>query len=630
MSKMKKKVFLFIALVILNVIQAAVFMLINGVHYASYSLTQRLQVLLHAVPQSLSVCAWVMAPVFLAGVIYVWIRGDWHRHFVVRYLTLCNVVLTTLIITNWVLYGFWGFPLDNTPSMYLADNPVEALKEVTWWNFPLLALLLLIVGVISHAVLSLVFPKRRSGSINRMSSGVAQQREGITALLLTVVMIVVGQGCFGLISISSSYFTDCEALNHAATHPVYSMCHAMRQSREPLSQQYRFMSETERRHAMSALHADAQVPDTVLLRPGKPNIILLLFESFTGTACHYLYPEADAQLMPHFDQAMAEGLAFTRCYANSFRTERGVMSVLASMPGQPTYSLMNDTVRCRSLHYLTHPLAEAGYDLRFIHGGDGTYCGLPSFLRSAGIEQQTDRRAFPAEQHDGPWGMQDGFMFDYLLQQVKAEAAAAADTLAEYPARPYFIFMPTISSHEPFEVPSARYADPYLNSVAYTDSCLGVFLDALRADTLLWRNLLVIGLPDHCYANYPEGVEQHEMRRFHIPMFWTGGAVTGHQDVTTLCQQTDVAATLLHQLGLETADMPFSHDIFAARDAHFAFYAWPDGFGFITDTCRYIQDNHYDHHPLVGSDDPTGHAEHLGKAYLQTLYDVIGQAGPAR
>lgn len=52
----------------------------------------------------------------------------------------------------------------------------------------------------------------------------------------------------------------------------------------------------------------------------------------------------------------------------------------------------------------------------------------------------------------------------------------------------------TLSSHEPFDVPMSRLEHPYLNSVAYTDSCLGAFVDTLRQSPL-WENLLIVLLP---------------------------------------------------------------------------------------------------------------------------------------
>lgn len=638
---MKKKLFLLLAFVVLGVLQAAIFMFAYSDRFEPYSFAQCLLALIYCVPQSLMVSAWVMLPAFLMGFIYVWIRGDWHRRFMIWYVTLVFMPLLLLCCVDWILYGFWGFRLDTTPFIYVLDDPLEAAKQSPWWSFPVSFAMVGALGWLLYRIMLLIYPRRRSGSITRMNTGAAQQREGLWNLLLTIAMWIIGDGCFGLMGIGSAYHTDQQPLNHAATNPVYSFFHSMEHQDLEFEQQYRYMTEEDRSAAIDELtllaseHADAVRHDSLMgpltalhqdslatiVRPGT-NVLIVLLESFSGPACQYLNPEADECVMPCVSKAMAEGVAFTQCYANSFRTERGIVSVLSAFPGQPTNSIMTDHECVEHLPFLTHAFADAGYSLEFIHGGDGKFCGLKHYLETAGFERITDRDNYPSEQYDSPWGMHDAFMYDFTYERLKEECALAHDTAAEYPARPYLKVLPTLSSHEPFEVPMQRLEDSYLNSVAYADSCLGDFLDKLRADTLIWNNLLIVGMPDHCYANYPEGVQQHDPERYRIPMFWTGGAVRSHIDVNTICQQTDFAATLLNCYHLQPRqELSYSHDVFNLEAPHFAFYAWPDGFGMLTDSCRYIQDNYYDGHPLPGSNDPTGRAQRIGKAYLQTIYD---------
>ncbi len=644
---MKKKIILFIFFVVLGIVQTAIFMMAYKQLFESCSFTDCLLSLIYAIPQSVIVSAWVMVPTFFMGFIYIFIRGDWHRKFMIRYITIAFMFLLFITCIDWILYGFWGFRIDTTPFIYIFDNPLKAIGRTPWWGYFITFGAVIIVGWLVHGIMTLVYPKRRSGSITRMSTGSSAQFEALWNLSLAVLMMILGTGCFGLMGISSSYFSEYQPLNHAATNPVYNLFHSIRQHFTPLNEQYRFMTEEERRAAMNELKRmgiesgvsyqevssdslgflRAERLDSLIKSNIRPNVLLIAFESFSGAASHYLYPEVNARVMPNFDKAMAEGIAFTNFYANSFRTERAFVSILSGYPGQPTFSLMTDDDRTRHLHYFTRSLVQSGYTTEFIYGGDGKFCHLETYLDFAGFERQIEKDAFPADGYDAEFGMHDGFMFDFVYNRLKEEAIAASDTLAEFPAQPYFKFFATLSSHEPFVVPMRRFNDLYLNSVAYTDSCLGAFIDRLKADSTIWDNLLIIGLPDHCYSNYPEGIQQHEPLRYHIPMFWTGGIVTRHADVKVFCQQTDLAVTLLLQLGfpIHPDDFPFSHDIFDPKEPHFAFYAWPDGFGFLTDSCSYVQDNHYDGHPLNGTVDPTGRAQRLGKAYLQTLFDDIDE-----
>ena len=80
----------------------------------------------------------------------------------------------------------------------------------------------------------------------------------------------------------------------------------------------------------------------------------------------------------------------------------------------------------------------------------------------------------------------------------------------------------------------------YPNSVAFTDSCIGNFIDKLK-ELPVWKNTLVIFVSDHGYP-YPKDVVNYEPRRYHIPMLWVGGAVKEPVVIDKLANQTDLAA----------------------------------------------------------------------------------------
>lgn len=594
--------------------------------FSQYSFSDKLKAIGYSLPQSLSVSAWIMLPAFAVGIIYVWIRGAWHRYFMIWYLTLAFVPVLLLTCIDMVLYGFWGFRLDTTPLVYILDDPMSALAESPVWAPFASVILIAFFAWLIYRVMSVVYPPRRRGESSRMSRGAEQVREGWCNVAMTVGCWILAWGGIGSFSygMESAYHTDQMLLNHASTNPVYSFFHSLRQQRTPLSDQYRFMSDEEATLAYADLENGVlnAAPDSAfvsldsmqLLRTNHPDILLILFESFSGSACHYLYPDADSLIMPNFNKAMEEGVAFTNFYANSFRTERGLVSVFSGYPGQPTYTLMTDTVRTGKLPYLSRALFDqGGYESAFIHGGDATFCGLSQYLRHGAVDKVIGKEHFPEDVQDCKWGVHDEHMFDYVYKEISEDQG-------------FFKVFLTLSSHEPFEVPYDQFPDnPYLNSVAYTDHCFGSFIDQLKADTAVWNNLLIIGMPDHCYAQYPTGVQQHDPRRYHIPMFWTGGAVNGHRVVSTIGQQIDLAATLLSQLDYKHDAFEYSHDMLNSNDSHYAFYAWPDGFGLLSETSSYVQDNNYDGHPLQGSEDPDGKAQYLGKAFLQKLYDDLAK-----
>lgn len=612
-----KNVGLFFSITLFCVIGTAVFMAYHYNVYSAYSVSDLCQVLWHCIPQHLTVAGYVMALPLVAGLANIWLPYRGFSRFMAWFMAIVSLPLVVGWFANMVLYGYWGIVLDGTALIYLLDNPADALAESPFWAVMLLLALLAVIFIVVFRGTQRLYTATAARPLHRIRSTVC-----MLVLCGFDFLAIRGGWTPATMNPGRAYFSSEVALNHAAVDPVFNFLYSMGKN-ERFDQQYRFMTDDEATAALQELDAatvSPLLPDTLtsLLRVKRPNILLVLLESFSGSACHYLSPEADEGWMPNVNQAMAEGIAFTRFYANSFRTDRGVAAILASYPGQPTNSVMKDQSKCDNLQYLSKRLSEEGYRLQFIHGGDVNFTNMQGFLRAGGFTDIVGDQDFPLSERLDKWGVRDDRMFSYVASQVIADAASSQ--------QPFFKAFLSLSSHEPFEVPYHHYADEYLNSVAYADSCLGAMLTTLRAQPEVWDNLLVIGLPDHCFAKYPADIQQHEPLRYHIPMFWTGGAVSGHQDVSVLGQQTDLAATLFAQLGITAADFCFSKDMLSPQQGHYAFYAFSDGFGLITDSCQYVQDNKNDGFGLMpGTNDPTGCAERWGKAYLQRLYDDLQQ-----
>jgi phosphoglycerol transferase MdoB-like AlkP superfamily enzyme len=114
-------------------------------------------------------------------------------------------------------------------------------------------------------------------------------------------------------------------------------------------------------------------------------------------------------------------------------------------------------------------------------------------------------------------------------------------------------------------VPTNELDDPVYNAFNYLDRCVGQFVDSLRK-TPAWDDLLLVILPDHGYRY--QGVGETTPIYNHIPMIWVGGAVNTPRRIDRFCNQSDLAATLLGQMGLNHADFAFSRDILSRNYHH--------------------------------------------------------------
>lgn len=627
---MKKLIIVYICIIGVFLLETFLFMLYHYNTFSPFGASDWVQVLWHSLPQDLTMAGYVVALPLLLKLVHYWVPGKWYRTFCVWYFTIMSLPLFLLWLVDMELFRYWGFRLDATPLIYLLDSPKDTLAQASFHQYFLAVVVLALLVWLANNGIRKLYPCAPKSYSHLWREAAAKKTLPLRKrLIYTAGGLFMAGLCFVAIrggvtestmNIGRAYFSNEMMLNQAAVNPAFSFIYSVSRQKN-YGQMYRFMSDEECLAAMEELTSskqsvevgESEEANNVLLNSSRPNIILLILEGFSGGALSALYPEeADPRVMPNLARLYEEGVGFTRFYANSWRTDRGVASILAAYPAQPKTTVMKEQNKCNHLQYIPKRLAEHGYDLEFVYGGDVNFTNMQGFLRAGGIDRIYGDMDFPLEKRIQKWGVPDGYMYDFFYEEIKQQTSA-----------PWMKIALTLSSHEPFDVPDFHRIPEhdFANSIAYADSCLGDFIDRLKADSSVWNNLLLIALPDHC-SFYPETALQ-DPKHYHIPMLWIGGAVKEARKIDVLGQQTDLAATLLSQMNIEHSDFNFSHDLLAKDHRPFAFYDFPDGFGLITDSCLYVQDNQQDGAPLIWSHDPEGKAQRWGKAYLQHLFDDL-------
>ncbi len=311
------------------------------------------------------------------------------------------------------------------------------------------------------------------------------------------------------------------------------------------------------------------------------------------------------------DSIASAGLSFTEFYANSFRTDRALASVLSAYPGIPTVSVMKSVGKIESLPSLPLALKDAGYDLTYYYGGDINFTNMRALLAAGGFSRIVSDTDFPITQRLGKWGAHD----DILFSRVEHDLASARDNGA-----PRLTVIQTSSSHEPFDVPATILPGKEANAFAFTDSIVGRFVDKLSL-TPRWDSTLVVLVADH-YGCHPRNLTS--MRdRHHIPLVMTGGALRRHGTIDIPASQTDIAATLLGMLGIDHSRFTFSKDIFDSSSPKFAYFARPEEAAML-DTCGYHVIDIYTGGTLENEGKSDSTLLRL-KAYLQLLNHDFNQ-----
>ncbi|WP_195374206.1 MULTISPECIES: alkaline phosphatase family protein [Parabacteroides] len=591
-------------------IQKPVFMLYHALENSS-SLTDYLQVILHGVLLDCTISGYLTVIPLLCVLVSIWLPGTVYKKILKGYFLIIAILVAAIYAVDVALYGYWGFRLDATLFFYL-QSPKDAMASVPLKTFALqLVMFAAYAWVIYWLFKRLIIPLFPSTPVHRRLGGT------IGILLVGGILFIPIRGGIttSTANVGMVYFSKNQFLNHAAINPTFSLIASMSKQQD-FAAQFNFFPEEERqeRYATLTQYNDSLTNNAEkikLLTTDRPNILIILLESFTANAIEAVGGEAG--ITPNLNKLSKEGITFTNMYANSFRTDRGLVAVLNGHLAQPTTSIMKYPAKSQTLPSIAKSLGEQGYTADMLYGGDINFTNMQSYFFGSGYSKITADRDFPLSSRLSKWGANDDITFSHLYESIRERDEKT----------PWLSTFLTLSSHEPFEVPFHHLEDPYLNSVAFTDSCIGSFVDKLK-ELPAWKNTLIVLISDHGYR-YPSPMLDYEPRRFHIPMIWLGGAVKEPAIIDIYANQTDLAATLLSQLNLPHDQFTFSRDILDAGYPKYSFYTFSNGFGFIDSTGVSVYDNE-SNRPLL--EEPSTDSQtrlDKGKVLLQTLYDDLGK-----
>lgn len=607
---MKKRVLFlfacFITFILVFALQKPVFMLYNHASGGGLSISDYLQVMVHGLQLDATVAGYLTVIPLLLTLLSVWIPGRYITFILKGYFFIVACIISLIFVVDIALYPYWGFRLDATPLFYL-QSPSDALASAPASTLILQTLVFVVYTYgIFWALKRFVLPLMPEQYVKKMFTNSVQ-----LVLLGGILFIPIRGGVTtSTANVGMVYFSKNQFLNHSAINPCFSFLASLSKQQD-FAAQYNYFSESQRSKIFKKLTnqpQDDSIPE--LLTTKNPNIILILMESFSANAIEVLGGETG--VTPNINRLSKEGILFSNMYANSFRTDRGIVAVLNGYLAQPTTSIMKYPAKSQTLPSIAKSLQKKGYTSDMLYGGDINFTNMQSYFFSSGYSKVTADRDFPLKSRLSKWGANDDITFAHLYQSMTDNSRK----------EPFFSTFLTLSSHEPFEVPYNRLKDPYLNSVAFTDSCLGDFIDKLKK-LPLWNNTLIVLVSDHGFR-YPASVKEHDPKRYHIPMLWLGGAIKEPRVIANYGNQTDLAATLLYQLDLPHKEFTFSNNMVDSLQPAYAFYSYNNGFGFIDTTGVSVYDCESEKPLIIKPEAGNEIRLNNGKALLQTLYDDLG------
>ena len=603
-----------------------------------FSLEEMMQSLWHGLPLDMSTVAMAVLPVWLITLLTVkwpsmplrWIVGPYNA--VVVFLMACATGATIIMYEN------WKFLLDASIFSYMSSPGNASASASVYYIVTRIGLILLSSLLLSFLAV-IITPKhierktengKRKGengkllSARRLSSHRSSQskqfspfRFPLSVYMLTgLLLCLMAWGINGKRADESSAFhSEKILLNHASINPVGHMVRSILYYRKPLGEQFRFMSEEECNIAFAEIFpTDTEDITDTLLRAKRPDILTIQLESMGAPFIESL---GGAQgVAPELCQWMQRGVNFTNAWATSFRTDRGTVSALSGYVSYPTTSLMMTDSCLPLLPSLAKTLKRYGYTADYMYSGNSNHMNKRKYMEAVGFRMWDIEDIDVAPEERDVWGANDSIAMERMLrliQRTKEENGAG---------KPFFWACQTISSHEPWEVPYQRLDNKVHNAFAYTDHCVGQFLDSLSR-TPIWDNLLVVVYADH---GHTYGLTFDNPEFFHMPLFFVGGAVSKAKTYDTIIAQNDIVATILSQMGIpHNEEFPWSRNIFSRNYTYpFTYCNYPAGALFVDESGKTMIDVHSGY---IMADEPEASQERLNnlQVMLQKTYDSIPQ-----
>lgn len=608
------------ALVRLTVFWMLFFALLRAVFVVYYSEMIRLEDIGMAEVSQLFVHSWlldlstasylILVSLILLAVFYTTSRPLFNQmnRFYIGFI----IVLYALIASAELgLYAEWKTKLSAKALAYLT-NPSEIFHTVSLSEILLLALLWALQAAAGFGLYFFIVKRKPE----------APQRPTIkplfAALIWLPIFFIGARGGLSAIpvSVSSVYFSKHNMLNLTAVNPLYNisfnLLNANRLKGENL---FISMPEAEAIQTVRALHEVRKDTTISILKTHRPNVVVLLLESFSADLIESLGGEPG--ITPFFHSLEKEGLLFTQFYASANRSQQAMSAIYAGLPGIPITTITDHPDKYASLPSLTKDLREVGYQSAFYFGGQLNYGNILSYLMYNEIDVVVEGKDLPKTMPRGRLGVHDGVLLPY-----------AATELSQM-QQPFFATIFTLSSHAPYDYPMEQLIQwpkvekEFVNGAYYTDQSIGSFFEEARK-TSWYSNTLFVIMADHSknsYRNHPlESFEYHK-----IPLLLLGPALKDSLKGTTydrIAGNTDVTSTLLQQLGLPTKNYPWSKNLFNPHYQPFAYFELNEGLGWKRPEGYFVWNKEADRfYQKEIPDSLQASILRDGKAYLQVLYE---------
>ena len=278
----------------------------------------------------------------------------------------------------------------------------------------------------------------------------------------------------------------------------------------------------------------------------KPNIVLVVLESFLGKYCGSANSEG-IDVTPNLNHMANNGINCTRTIASGKRSAYGLSTILCSWPPLPGFPLISQVESQQEVETVASLLKNIGYSTWFMYGGDADFDNMKGFVLANGFDHLIEQNDFPKNTPGTMWGVFDEYLFDY------------AESILDTSQVPVLLTMFTTTNHQPWKIPKQmeeviphflnknKRIKKVMRTMAYTDYIIGEFIEDNRSEAW-FQNTIFVFISDHGINEYSGMYE--DPRNAHIPfIIYSPAIIIKSKKINEVTSQIDVLPTLLHLIG---------------------------------------------------------------------------------
>ncbi len=508
-----------------------------------------------------------MASYFIILPSLFWAIGQYFKRkvFWTNLLVVFNLIVLLFVcgieISSIPLYKEWG-TTTNARAFSYVYSPKEmwaTIKDFARWYHILISLSLFSAGyLITKKLHRNIFfePRAKWGFF-------------IVPLIIICSAIIMTRGGLQKIplSISDAFYSSNQNNNYTSVNKTWYFVQSLLEDQN-IEDSHRYTAEELRVFYKDFFTTDSKKDSLNYINKQRPNIVFIVMESWTAGIIEPLGGLKGAS--SNFTKLSKEGFLFSNAYCSGFRTDQGVLSILSGVPALPSINMMNKVEIMNDLPSLVNRFNQQNYNTSVYYGGDMNFSNFRNYFLNHGINQLIDKNDFDVEFSSSDWGVPDHLVFERAHQEIS--------DLKE----PFFSTIITQSSHPPFDIPG-EYAfgnstkpEKFKSAIHYSDQALGAFFESCKNESW-YENTLFVLVADHG-AMHLGTVGYNDLERFHIPIMLYGPALKdsykGKKD-TTLMNQHDIPATILHLLDWNSSEFSLSKSAFQ-KEHPYVFFASGD------------------------------------------------------